>query len=46
MIDIIKIIFGVLGAGLAITIIAIIIVTIIGGIKSIKKMGNSPDEDK
>lgn len=46
MIDIVKIVFGILGAGLAVAIIAIIIVTIIGGIKSARKMGDGPNEDK
>lgn len=46
MIDIVKIVFGILGVGLAVAIIAIIIVTIIGGIKSARKMDDSPNEDK
>ncbi|MCQ2102603.1 MAG: hypothetical protein MJY98_05200 [Fibrobacter sp.] len=46
MIDIVKIVFGILGAGLAVAITAIIITTIIGGIKSAQKMGDGTDEDK
>lgn len=46
MLDVIKIVFGVLGALLALSIFVITLVTIIGGIKSARNLGDKQDEKK